>query len=493
MSLFKFFTRPKMPTTPASRFTETAVDQRLNALIIQMPDPDLTLGKSGLRRQDLRALETDDEISAAIETRREALVSTPWRLEPGKGRAVNFIWEQLTPHLPNILKNAFHAVLYGYNVQEVIYKQLPDGKIGIQSVIEKPFEWFEPKNDGTLIYRNNWDVGVEGVVVDTELKFLLTVRNPSYRNPYGEALLSRLYWPWHFRINAWRFWAKNLERSGIPFLKGTAPDRVDNDGKSFSEHLSEKLATASQDAVLALPDGWTAEFMSVTQTGGSFDQFETAVTKRIQKLILGQTLTSDVGNSGSYAAAKVHDAVRQDRRNADMRLVSITVQTLVNALHSLNGFSGAAPVFIMEDEQGLNLDRAQRDALLVQAGIITLSEDYILRTFDFEAGEITSPTPITPTPITPTPAVAKFSAFSQRNDFTPEQRQIEKLADDMLTHLKPPLQDEAIASAIRGATDPEDLIARLAMVLKDADYAEFTQQVERCLFAADVMGYAHAD
>ena len=109
-----------------------------------------------------------------------------------------------------------------------------------------------------------------------------------------------------------------------------------------------------------------------------------------------------------------------------------------------------------------------------------------LRTFDFEAGEITSPTPITP-------AVAKFSAFSQRNDFTPEQRQIEKLADDMLTHLKPPLQDAAIASAIRGATDPEDLIARLAMVLKDADYAEFTQQVERCLFAADVMGYAHAD
>jgi len=59
--------------------------------------------------------------------------------------------------------------------------------------------------------------------------------------------------------------------------------------------------------------------------------------------------------------------------------------------------------------------------------------------------------------------------------------------------LTPPLQDAAIAAAIRGATDPEDLIARLAMVLKDADYAEFTQQVERCLFAADVMGYAHAD
>ena len=76
--------------------------------------------------------------------------------------------------------------------------------------------------------------------------------------------------------------------------------------------------------------------------------------------------------------------------------------------------------------------------------------------------------------------------------FTPDQMQIEKLADDMLTHIKPPLQDEAIASAIRGATNPEDLVERLAVVLKDADYAEFTQHVERCLFAAEIMGYAHA-
>ena len=489
MKLFDFLTRRKMPTTPASRYQETAIDQRLNALIIQMPDPDLTLGKMGLRRQDLRVLETDDEISAAIETRREALVSTPWRLEPGKGRAVSFIWEQITPHLPNILKNAFHSVLYGYSVQEVIYKKLDDGKIGIESVIEKPFEWFEPKNDGTLIYRNNYDIGVEGVLVDTELKFLLTVRNPSYRNPYGEALLSRLYWPWYFRTNGWRFWAKNLERTGIPFLKGTAPDRVDPDGKSYAEHLSEKLASAAQDATIALPDGWTAEFMSVAQTSGSFDQFETAVTKRIQKLILGQTLTTDVGSSGSYAAAKVHDGVRQDRRNADMRLVTNTVQTLVNALHSLNGFSGAAPVFIMEDEQGLNLDRAQRDALLVQAGILTLSEDYILRTFDFEQGEITLPVATAPLPAPVLPS-AKFSANGQ--PFTADQMQIEKLADDMLAKMPPPLQTAAIESAIRAATSPEDLETRLAMVLKDADFSTFNRQVERALWAADDMGCAHA-
>lgn len=190
MSLFNFWARKPMPSTPVTHYTETAIDIKLENLLIQMPDPDLTLQKAGLKRANLRVLETDDEITAAIETRREALVSMPWRLEPEKGRSVMYIWEQLTPHIPHILKNAFNAVLYGYSVQEVIYSQLPDGRIGIQSIIEKPFEWFEPKNDGTLIYRSQQNV--EGVLADTTLKFLLTVRNPTYRNPYGEALLSRV-------------------------------------------------------------------------------------------------------------------------------------------------------------------------------------------------------------------------------------------------------------------------------------------------------------
>lgn len=46
---------------------------------------------------------------------------------------------------------------------------------------------------------------------------------------------------------------------------------------------------------------------------GEFEKVELALARRIQKLILGQALTSEVGSGGSYAAAKVHDAVRQDK------------------------------------------------------------------------------------------------------------------------------------------------------------------------------------
>jgi len=203
-----------MATQPKALYNEQAIDYLVNPLF-QYADTDETLKKLGVHRKELRVLESDDEITACIETRREALISTPWRLELGKARVNNFIWQELDRMIVSTLRGAFNAVLYGYSVQEVIYEQRSDGKIGLKEVCEKPFEWFEPKSDGRLLYRSM--MNPMGEEVDKQFKFLLTIRNETYRQPYGEALLSRLYWAWMFRTNGWKFWAKNLERAGIPF------------------------------------------------------------------------------------------------------------------------------------------------------------------------------------------------------------------------------------------------------------------------------------
>ncbi|MGN6955919.1 hypothetical protein ACTHT3_19085, partial [Neisseria sp. P0015.S004] len=55
-----------------------------------------------------------------------------------------------------------------------------------------------------------------------------------------------------------------------------------------------------------------------------------------------------------------------------------------------------------------------------------------------------------------------------------------------------PVAPGAIASAIRAARDHEDLMERLAVVLADADDRTFRQQIERAMFAAEIMGYAAA-
>ena len=77
-------------------------------------------------------------------------------------------------------------------------------------------------------------------------------------------------------------------------------------------------------------------------------------------------------------------------------------------------------------------------------------------------------------------------------NFTPQQLAIENLADQMLAQMNSPIREQAIHAAIRAASDPEDLENRLVAILGDTD-PEFQRQLEHALFAADVMGYAHAD
>ena len=471
---------------PKSIYNEQAIDLLVNPMF-QMADTDETLRKLGIHRKELRALESDDEIYAAIETRREALIATAWRLEGAKGKQTDATWNEIDKHLPTILRGAFNAVLYGYSVQEVVYKN--DGLVGIESVSEKPIEWFEPKQNGELIYRST--IYPMGIPVDKQFKFLLTVRNETYRQPYGEALLSRLYWAWLFRTNGWKFWVKNLERAGTPFLKGTAPDYMLPDGTPAVDKMADILGAAVQNATLALPEGWTAEFMSAQQNGATFEQFETAVIKRIQKVILGQTLTSDVGSSGSFAAAKVHAGVLEDRKRADIRLVSKTIQTLVNSIHVLNGYAGEPPIFIMEDNTGLEVDRAERDAKLVQAGVLKLTPDYLLRVYDFEDGDFEIPAvePLAPATKEAPPPPSNFSGG--QSVFTPAQQVIEKLGDELMSNATSPVEPSVIFAAVKAATSYADLENRLAVIFDKTDTEQFRVALERATFAADVLGFVN--
>ena len=76
--------------------------------------------------------------------------------------------------------------------------------------------------------------------------------------------------------------------------------------------------------------------------------------------------------------------------------------------------------------------------------------------------------------------------------FTSDQQVIEGIADNLLEKLSSPISNEQIQSVIRTAKSPEDLENRLAILMAGADFSEFTQVLERGLFAADCWGYANA-
>ena len=472
----------------ASLFTDIAAEAVVNSLA-RLADPDLILSKLSLGREELRKLETDDEISAALETRREAVVATPWRLEPYDSEPAEWLWETLEPHMDSRLRGTWSAVPYGYSVVEAVYAKGP--RVGLASVQEKPLEWFEPKRDGSLTYKAPTG-GAQPVVVDSVAKFLLTRRSATYRNPYGEALLSRLYWAWFFRHNGWKFWMRYLERFSDPLLLGTALDPEATLKVLQGQGLEFAVVVGAGETLTAVTAG----------AAGEFDKLEMAIGRRIQKLILGQTLTSEVGDKGSYAAAQVHNQVRDDKRVSDLRLVTPTVQRLCDALWALNALPGVAPTFVLQDDRGLDLPRAERDAKLVQAGVLTLTDQYLLDRYDFEPGDFLPAGAAPGVPSTPLAADPGRSgmggpqgvllAAPKPQRFTQDQAAVEALADAALAQAASPIPAAKIRAAILAADDPEDLLERLAKLYAGEDAAAFQELVERSLFAADVLGYCNA-
>ena len=189
--------------------SEVAVS-RMMTFLTSIPDPDEMLQKAGIKRYQLRQLELDDEVAQAIDTRREAVVATPYRIEPNQTRVGKLITSLIEPHVEDLKRGTLDSRFYGYSVMEIIYKQ--DVKaIGIDRLSLKPMEWFSITREGLLKYfPDDGSGGTEGLDCDP-LKFILSRCNASYRNPYGEALLSRLWFPVTWRRESWQMWLQFLE------------------------------------------------------------------------------------------------------------------------------------------------------------------------------------------------------------------------------------------------------------------------------------------
>ena len=347
---------------------------------------------SAASRSDLRVVEeSDDEVQQCIETRMDTLSGVDWRLEGGSEEVRDWLTEQLLRHYTYIVNMAWEAKLYGYNVMERIY--IKDGAYWIvDRVMEKPFEWFVPKRDGTLFYRNYSTIliptspggtaaSIGGVEVDTQFKFLFTVNRPTYRNPRGKPLLAYLFWPWFYRKATWQFWMQFLERSGCPLLVGKGSDPA---------QIAQQLALAVQDAVIGVPKETDIQAVAPANKGEAFNLAEDRLVRRIQKILLGQTLTSDNGASpaGSRALGQVHNEVRLDKTVGDLKLVGPTVQNYVDALRMLN-FPSSRPVkLVYAIDRGLESGRANRDSTLINSGNISFTEQYFMREYGFKQGDV---------------------------------------------------------------------------------------------------------
>ena len=346
----------------------------------------------------------------------------------------------------------------------------------------------EPKNDGRLIYRQN----TTEIDVNTKypLKFFLTRRKPTFKQPYGDPLLSKLYWLWFFRTNTTKFWVKFLERFGTPILLGKVggKDRKQEDidamtAALLNAHAQSVMSIGAEDSVETIGGGGSSNSGS-----SAFEAFDNVLTRRIQKVVLGQTLTSGTDGVGSRALGEVHNDVRLDKRNSDLRMITPTIQELIDALCLLNNFE--KHTIVLGGEQDLKVAVVDRDIKLKTLGV-EFNDQYVIETYGLKAEHFKMNTGSAPpnTQFSALPHKA-FSFSASTKKLSAEQQEVEELTDGQEGIEL--LNQQQVNELIQSSETPEALAYNLMQLMPKASETQFKANLEMALYAGDVLGYVTA-
>lgn len=270
----------------------------------------------------------------------------------------------------------------GVSVCEILWEQRRVGNLGE----------FALPNCTTWIHPNNYawsDEGFLGLNVSREVntgvyrtrateitpfpehKFLIAINKAKSGHPLTAARLRALAW-WWCAANFSADWLMNLAQLfGIPFRWATYADNADDDTVDEINDMLENMGSSGRGA---FPEGTNLNFLDSGKAAGTSPQdgLLDRADKACDLLILGQTLTSDVGASGggSLALGKVHKGVREQIIQSAANFVArVFNQQLIPAILIENfGDADEAPYFCPEFESEKDL---QATATLIKSAVET--------------------------------------------------------------------------------------------------------------------------
>lgn len=325
-------------------------------------------------------LKRDWQVRSEFQKRKLALIGRPWEVEPADEtpaakRAAEYVSEHLKAlKVERLVSCLLEAILKGVAIVEIIWAGRPDGVVPIAAKSRNPQRFtfhHEANADGVVEYPLRLltrEQPLDGEPVPP-MKFVVHREGDNYDNPWGEALGQALFWPVFFKRQGVSFWLSGLEKFGQPTSIGRYPAGTP---EAEQKKLLAALQAIATDAGVIVPEGMVIELLEAKRAG-TFDSYHSLATYMdgaISKLILGQTLTSAVGESGSRALGDVHNEVRKEITKGDADLLSATLNaTLVPWIVELNLPSAPPPRLWWDVSEPEDLTAtAQRDKTLREIG-----------------------------------------------------------------------------------------------------------------------------
>lgn len=445
-----------------------------------LPDPDIVLRKQGKDVRIYKELLCDPHVFACVQSRKAGVLSLEWDLNRGidKDKNAELIEKLLKKlNLNKIINDILDAALFGFTPIEVMWGKVGNYILPLE-LKAKPPEWFCFDDENQLKFRTKEHYWGEEL---PPRKFLCPQSNPSYENPYGERVLSRVFWPVTFKKGGLKFWVVFTEKYGMPHLIGKHPRGAT---KEETDTLADLLEQMVQDAIAVIPDDSSVEIQEANKSSSAaiYEQLIDKMNAEISKAILGQTLTTEIGSTGSYAASNTHMGIRQDIINSDKKLVEQTINQLIQWIYEINFSNAEIPVFELYQEEDVDLTLAQRDKILSDTGV-KFTKEYFIKNYGLEDEDFDIREDILPT-VTP-----NFSEFKEETPIVQGQKQIEDLFKFLSeTELSKQAQNmlSPLISLLESCEDYEEAYELLTD--KNLHTKQLEQSIQKAMFLCELQG-----
>lgn len=458
-----------------------------------LPDPDPVLRKRGDGAEILEGLTADGKVITSIQTRKLGTLKREYKFSPGSvdgqtDARSEQLCRDLTEDLEDVsmydlLSGLLDAPYYGMTPAELFWESR-GGSIHLAKIQVLPDRWFGFDDANSPRFRSLASP-FDGEEIPAG-KMVFARHFPTYDNPFGLRLLSRCLWPVAFKAGGTRFWVTFCEKYGMPFLVGKYRQGASADEQ---QTLLSALAKMVQDAVAVIPDGNVIEFLDKgsSGSGGSTDtysQLRKAMDAEISQVLMGQTLTAEIGDAGSYAASKTHEDVLDDYRLADQQMVQGVMNEIAKLYRDINAADVPAPVFEWFEDEDPQAAFAERDKALIEGGL-KIKKAYYVRRYNFREDEIE--VAAEPEGQPPEPEKQEF-AEAGRTQFTASQQALEDLADTALAGVDLSGNEDAILQAVLQADSYDQAMENLLALYPALDMSGLQTMMERVLVAAEMSG-----
>ena len=445
-----------------------------------LPDPDIVLRKQGKDVRIYKELLCDPHVFACVQSRKAGVLSLEWELNRGLDKDKNAeLVENLLKKLDitKVISDILDAPLFGFTPIEVIWSKVGNHVLPVE-LKAKPPEWFCFDEENQLKFRTKEHYFGEELPPH---KFLCPKSNPSYENPYGERVLSRVFWNVTFKKGGLKFWVIFTEKYGMPHLIGKHPRGAT---KEETDNLADLLEQMVQDAIAVIPDDSSVEIQEANKSSSAaiYEQLIDKMNAEISKAILGQTLTTEIGSTGSYAAANTHMGIRQDIINADKKIVENTINQLIQWIYEINFPNAEVPIFELYQEEDVDLALAQRDKILFDSGV-KFTKEYFIKTYGFEEEDIE----IREDVILPT-AMSQYSQFNEEPTIE-GQKQIDDLFK-FLSDVELNKQSQKMIAPLLSLLETCESYEEAYELLTDKNLhtKQLEQSIQKALFLCELQG-----